>query len=134
MQGFDERLRDAEDFDLAVRALKADVPLYFKKNAFAWHNDVITCKTYIRRQRQYMEAISLLSEVKPWLITEGFVKKAILSPKYKVYLYKLFLSRVWVEAADRNFFVFLPKLWRYRLYDVIVAANGIYFPDKVTFN
>jgi glycosyltransferase involved in cell wall biosynthesis len=134
LHGFDEQLRDAEDFDLAVRAIKADIPLYFKKNAFAWHNDSITCKTYIRRQREYTKAINVLTRLKPWLVTEGFIKNTAPPSKYKAYLYKLFLSRIWIDAADKNHFVFLPKPWRYKLYDIIVAANGIYFSDRVTFN
>src|SRR5688500_2523416 len=57
--GFDEKLRDAEDMDFAIRAHKADIPLYFDQKVFAWHDDTISCRNFIKRQRQYSKSHKL---------------------------------------------------------------------------
>lgn len=48
LDGFDQRLRDAEDFDFGSRALEMGIPVYFDYLAQAVHEDQITCASYIR--------------------------------------------------------------------------------------
>ncbi len=63
--GFDERLTDAEDYEFAIRATQLDVPIYFDKENIAWHDDFITCSSYIKRQRQYNNVNKLLKKIIP---------------------------------------------------------------------
>lgn len=131
LNGFDETFNDAEDFDLAVRAYKAGIPLYFNYQAFAWHNETITCASYIKRQRQYNHAHKALAELKPWLQSEGYIKNVEQPQGLKKKLFELFTFSFWVKAADTGILKVLPKRLRYKLYDIIITANGIYFPDNL---
>jgi glycosyltransferase involved in cell wall biosynthesis len=129
--GFDESFNDAEDFDLAVRAYKGSVPLYFNYDAFAWHNETVSCASYIRRQRQYNKAHKTLIELKPWLKSEGFITPNIQPVGLRKKIFNVFTSGFWVKAADKGLFKVLPKKLRYKLYDIIITANGVHFPEKV---
>lgn len=129
--GFDERLTDAEDYELAVRAFKMGIPLYFNYNAFAWHDDPITAHSYIRRQRQYAAAQQKLMDIHPDWVSEGFLKKPYVPGGAKASLFKVFCGKGWIKAIDNNSLKWLPQSLRYKLYDFIITANGNFFPDKV---
>lgn len=133
LAGFDERLTDAEDFDLAVRAFKAGIELFYNHDAFAWHNDLITGKNYIKRLRQYHASHLKLVEVKPTLYKDN---NKFLSPQpigMKKFLFSFFARPFWVRLLDHNRILWaLPKKIRYKLYDIIVTANGVYYPEKVS--
>jgi glycosyltransferase involved in cell wall biosynthesis len=131
LQGFDERLNDAEDFDFAVRAYKAAIPLYFKEEVFAWHHDQLTCVSYVKRQRQYLEANKKLSVIKPWIYAEGYRKPIAQPIGWRRIVYSLFCNKLFVSAVDRGAFSILPTKVKYLLYDLIISANGIFFPEKV---
>lgn len=129
--GFDGQLTDAEDFDLAVRASKMQIPLYFKEKAFAWHADKITCRSYIKRQRQYAKAQNFLIRQKPWLSTEGYINAPLKPTGFKKQLFGLFVANLWIEMIDKDLLQILPKKLRYKLYDLVITANGIYFPEEL---
>lgn len=129
--GFDEQLRDAEDFDLAVRAYKAGIPLYFKEDVFAWHNDYITCQSLIKRQRQYSIAHRKLVQLKPWLAEEGFLDKGQQINHWKKYIFYLFANSFWIGLIEKSSLKLFNKKQRYKLYDIIITANGVLFPKAV---
>ena len=127
--GFDENLTDAEDFDLAVRVTQSNIPIYFLSQAIAWHDDFITCASYIRRQLQYREAHRKLRQLKPDLY-QAIVQyqPAPLTPLKKL-VYRLFSGRFWVKTVDNhNFLRFLPQGIRYRIYDFIITSQSTYYP------
>lgn len=128
--GFDERLLDTEDFDLAVRAIKDGVKLFYNSQAFAWHNDPITCATFIRRLRQYAKAHKRLVELKPWIREEGYMRPLEIPKGWRKNLFKLFTQPWWIKVVDEGRFKYLPKPVRYKLYDMIITSNGVYFPEK----
>jgi glycosyltransferase involved in cell wall biosynthesis len=131
--GFDERLLDAEDFDLAVKAYKSGVNLYFNDKASGVHDDKANFKLFIRRQRQYNKGHKELIRLNPWMVEEGFIENVFNGPKgFKKTFFRLFTSLFWIKSIDRNLFAFLPKAIKYKLYDIIVTANGIYFPEKIS--
>lgn len=133
--GFDERLNDAEDFDFAVRAYKAGVPLYFKHQVFAWHNDLITGKSYINRLRQYRKAHQYLRGLKPELYRDISKFEVTTPPFGKKTVFNFFAHRYWIKQLDRKgWLTKLPKKIRYKLYDLIITANGVYFPNKVSLD
>lgn len=129
--GFDNRLLDSEDYDLAVRAFKAGIPLFFNADAFGWHDDLCSCHSFIKRQRQYQVATKKLISLQPWLLEERFLKEDPKIINTKRVFFRLFAFPFWINAVDSGKFKFLPKSIRYRLYNFIVTSNGVYFPEKV---
>jgi glycosyltransferase involved in cell wall biosynthesis len=132
---FDARLNDAEDYDLAVRAFQENYPIYFSSKAFAYHNDMDlkNFKSYIQRLRQYMVAQEKLIQYKPELYArkdknERFpVQTGVL----KLEVFKFFAKKYWIKAMEKGDFKWLPKNVRCKIYDIIVTANGVFFPEKV---
>lgn len=117
LAGFKESLRDAEDYDLGRRALASGKMVYFLNNAIGYHDDFISAKSYIIRLRQYREAHQILSHLYPEIRgrakKEGIVKHCI---------YRLFAFPFLVEFIDDEFFIFLPKKVRYKIYDLIFTS------------
>jgi glycosyltransferase involved in cell wall biosynthesis len=133
--GFDLRLSDAEDYDLAVRAFKAGHPLLFSIACYAYNNDqdLLTCATYVRRLRQYTTARERLARMKPDLHSfEPLTKLTAGLRKYKRTVYGIFATRAWINSIDAGIWRWLPEGLRYKLYDIIITANTVVFPEKVT--
>lgn len=126
--GFDEALTDAEDYDLGKKALQANIPIFFKPEIMGWHDDFITCRSYIRRQQQYKQAHEKLKKIYP----ERYQKNQYdykPAKGFKRLIYWFFSGKFWVEIIDKyNFFLILPQKLRYKLYDIIIAANAVHFP------
>lgn len=131
ISGFDERLTDAEDYDLAERAQRLNIPLYYNHEAFAWHDDAVTCRSYIRRMRQYTEAHKRLNELKPELYGLDHKYSTVTPTGLKGFLFQLFCHPFWIGTVDRGYWKWLPKKLRYKLYDWILTANGSFYPEKV---
>lgn len=131
--GFDERLIDAEDFDLAVRAHQQGINLYYNHAAFAWHNDPITGRSYVKRLRQYRKAHELLRALKPAVYNRILMHTAVLPTGLKRKIFLFFAHKYWVAWLDsKSFFKkLLPRFIRYKVYDLITTANGVYFPEQV---
>lgn len=122
--GFDERLTDAEDFDLGVRAFLQNIPIYFDKENIAWHDDFITCKTYLHRLRQYATSHEKLLALKPELYTQfnQYQPKPIHGLKKAIYYF--FSAPFWVGSIDKwKIWKILPQKIRYKLYDIITTAQ-----------
>ena len=131
IKGFDERLNDAEDYDLATRALLVEIPLYFSNKAWAYHNESVTCRQYIKRLRQYAEVQDQLSLIKPDLYVENHKYKVIVPDGIKGTLFRSFCYNYWINSIDQNIWLWLPKKIRYKLYDLVITANGSFYPGRV---
>lgn len=129
--GLDERLNDAEDYDFSMRAARSGVPMYFNMDAFAWHDDKITCASYIRRLRQYAKAQSNLQSIKPELYSDNHKYAVVLPTGLKAFIFKSFCHKFWIDSVDKGLWKFLPQFIRYRLYDWIITANGSFYTNKV---
>lgn len=131
--GFDDGLNDAEDFDLAARAFLANVPVYYNYSAFAWHNDPVTAEKFIKRLRQYNEGQQQLRLLKSEIF-ENFNRLNISQPKgLKRRVFAFFAHTYWVRWIDNSKWKYiLPRSLRYKIYDIVITANGVYFPDKVS--
>ena len=133
LQGFDEQLTDAEDFDLAVRANQQGINLFYDHSAFAWHADPITGKSYIKRLRQYRKSQERLRELKPAVYSTIQLHHPVMPTGLKQMVYLFFARNYWVVWLDsKSFFKkLLPRFIRYKVYDLITTANGVYFPEQV---
>jgi len=125
LRGFDERLTDAEDFDLGRRGLASGMPVWFDKKNTAIHHDPITCGSYIRRIRQYQGAQKKLMELHP-------ERRKVSDPISGVasLVYRLFAFGAFPFLIDHfNVFLVLPRKVRYRFYDVIIHSMGVVHPQ-----
>lgn len=124
--GFDNRLTDAEDYDLAYRALEKNTPVYFDKDNLSLHREEITCLSYIKRIRQYSMAHLKLASLHP---DRSFLRPPDVSLPRKVF-YFFFSFSFWIPLADQERLTFLPKAWRFKLYDWIIFSLGTVFIER----
>jgi glycosyltransferase involved in cell wall biosynthesis len=126
LDGFTEKLYDAEDRELGIRAFKKNIPIYFDKDNKAWHDESITCRSYIRRLRQYAEASKMVNSMHPEFATV----QASLRSGTRRWVYRWLASPWWVDAVDRSTVVgIIPKKIRYRLYSAITFALSDVYPE-----
>jgi glycosyltransferase involved in cell wall biosynthesis len=128
---FDVQLRDAEDFDLAIRAHKANISIFYNHNAFAWHDDFVTVTTYIRRLRQYQEAHQTLRRLKSELYSGIKLREPIQLKGIKRIIFSLFLNKALLRLIDTSSkkLSLLPRKVRYKLYDFVTTSYGVFFTD-----
>lgn len=127
LNGFDERLNDAEDYDLAVRAFQENIPIYYHHEAFAWHDDFITCQSYIKRQKEYRSFHQKLLALKPELYQKFNERQAPLPTGIKAIIFQLFSFNFWVWSIDNfNWLIILPKKIRYKIYDLVITSHFLY--------
>jgi glycosyltransferase involved in cell wall biosynthesis len=127
LNGFDERLSDAEDLDFALRAYRSDFSLYFDKSNVAWHNDFITCKSYVQRKRDYFYAHTELKELYPELDHPLLANKSHQTTIMKKCIYSFFSFWIWVKMIDLGLFARLPKKLKYTIYDLVIMALSTHF-------
>jgi len=129
--GFDENLTDAEDFDLAVRASQMHISIYFVHEAIAWHDDFITCRSYIKRQRQYRTANQSLRASKPALYQHQSQYVFNAARGLKRFIYIILSHRFWVRLIDHtSLFHLIPRPLRYKLYAAIITGLSVHFPNR----
>ncbi|MES2480146.1 MAG: glycosyltransferase [Bacteroidota bacterium] len=129
---FDARLKDAEDYDLAVRARLRDKSIFLSNQCWAWHNDFSakTFTSYLKRLREYTNAQWELIRLKPELYGNPEINERYptVPTGLKCTFFKLFVNRFMINSMDNHFWTFLPVNLRCKLYDFILTANGNYFP------
>ena len=119
LNGFNEELKDAEDFEFACRAFKKDIEMFFKPNCKGYHDDTFSMESYVIRQKEYRKANQEVENLHP-----EYAKKVSVS-SFKRMLFKLFKMNIWVKLADKDKLLFLPSSLRYKLYDIILTAHSI---------
>ncbi|AMM51666.1 hypothetical protein TH61_11430 [Rufibacter sp. DG15C] len=132
LNGFDPRLNAIIDYDLAMRATDLGIPIYYNKQAFAWHDDFITCRSYVLRRRQGTENVKKLIKLKYNLVKKYHRYKKLEINKGKKIIYSLFAFPFLVKFIDEfNFFKYLlPKRIRYKFYEAVITSLGKYYVDK----
>lgn len=126
LNGFDERLTDAEDYDLAVRAHQQNKGIYFSDSCYAWHYDNPSCMQYIQRLKEYQQAQIKLVQLKPELYAKNHRYATQLPSGIKKMFYVFFAKQLWVKAIDRQWMKIIPSSFRYRLYNVIITSKSVY--------
>lgn len=125
LNGFDERLKDAEDFDFAYRAMEANISVFFDKTNLAVHHDFITCKNYIVRQREYAMAHEMLSKLHPRR-TKGNKNSSLL----KHLAYGIFAVSILPSMIDQfKLFKLIPKKIRYSFYNIVIHSLSKEYPQ-----
>ncbi len=125
--GFHSGLNDAEDYEFGMRMKKRGIKAYVQHHLVGIHNDPMSCKYFIQRNRQYRVANELL-------ITSGILKNnkyVVQKPgAIKKFIFFFLTSNLWVKLIDKNAFTFLYKPLRYKFYDYVSAGFIYYFPNK----
>jgi len=128
---FDEKLNDAEDYDLAITAFENNIPIYFDTTLLGWHDDFITCEKYIYRQREYAFAQARLVKLKPerYLVKYPFRNKTKLGFMKRL-VYSFFASIFWVKMIDANYLKYLPLFLKYKIYDFVITGLAVHFEHR----
>lgn len=122
--GFDVHLKDSEDYDLGLRAILMGIPVYYNANIIGWHDDFITCRSYIQRKKQYLKSHEVLRKLRPELYGSGY-RQATLPTGVKGMIYRLLRGDHWVKLVDSGKLSLLPKKIKYSLYSAIIYSNSI---------
>lgn len=131
LDGFDERLRDAEDLDLVYRAFLESIPVYYNKAAVGYHMDLITCRSYIIRNRQYTMGYDILRNLNPHYMTINRRMHFSSPAGIKKILLDLISRPLFVNAIDHfNVFRLIPVKLRYRFYELLIFGLGRIFTDR----
>ena len=117
--GFDERLSDAEDFDLAIKAYARSEEILLDRALMVHHKLQKNFEEYAIRNVQYFTARKKLIEINP--NASKFIEPSITG--IKLYIYALFRSTAWMKAIDNGVFKFFPQKMRFRLYSFLIAAQ-----------
>jgi len=127
INGFDESLPDAEDFEFRTRLMKNGTIIYFDRSCECLHDDFVNMTKYIKRQREYHKAWHHLLTTKPELAAD-FTRFNMKSPVgLKRLFFKIFTWKKWLKIVDKSkILMVLPKVIRYRIYDYIIASLGRY--------
>ncbi|XZF13816.1 glycosyltransferase family 2 protein [Chitinophagaceae bacterium MMS25-I14] len=132
---FDERLNDLEDYELAHRAFQHHYPIYINNDAWAYHNDTgsLNIRNYLKRLRQYKQAQDKLILLKPDIFTDPERNERLVEkPRgLKGYIFHFFANDFWIDSIDKGRMKWIPSGIRYKLYDIIVTANSVMFPEKI---
>ena len=127
--GFNEALPDAEDYEFVIRAYETGVNVFFDKSNNALHNDPITCRSYIKRQRQYRAAHLQLKKLYPHKDLKRLNETKGIISMLKKFWYSLFAFTFWVRLIDRDILkFFLPKYARYKLYAWVIHSLSVIYP------
>jgi glycosyltransferase involved in cell wall biosynthesis len=124
LNGFDDRLTDAEDFDLAYRALELGIPVYFDKSNEAIHEENYTFQKLILRQQQYQKAHENLSILHPERSPGVNSGPSTLRKTF----YWFFKPDFWLNIPNSHRLInVLPRQFRYKLYDWILYSHAVVF-------
>ncbi|MEQ8416806.1 MAG: glycosyltransferase [Imperialibacter sp.] len=132
--GFNEALTDAEDKEMAIRADKNGIAIFFLSHAVAFHLDELSITSYIMRLRQYQRAHSSLSE----LFGEG---KSVVYPNdaatfqflnfFKEKVHQIFGWPCFLKAAEKERLMkVLPAAIRHKFFDLVTTSNVVYYPES----
>lgn len=124
--GFDARLTDAEDYDFAYRALEIGIPVYLDTDNRSIHHDRITCFSYVKRIRQYSKAHSNLNILHPDRVVIRATGQSVIRKPF----YFIFSFPFWISWVDQERLRFLPRAWRFKIYDWITFSLGYVFKER----
>lgn len=122
LNGFNEDLKDGEDFEFAMRALQQQIPIYYNRELLAWHEDWPTLQQYVRRNAEYLQGKKRLLELNPqynqWLKVPDerrlpFQKKLIRS----------LLARI--AMSDGLLFLILPKSLKFLAFRCAISVYSL---------
>ena len=123
--GFDGRLRDAEDFDLAIRLKERRHEIAYEPRAIGYHMLPSSFAETMKRAGEYGRARKALMEVNP-TAAAYFSEGTNSISKFKRPIFYLFTHPIFIKMADKNMMTVLPKKLRFKIYDIMMTAHTIF--------
>jgi GT2 family glycosyltransferase len=127
--GFDEALRDCEDFELSVRVWKVGGLIVHDTQNTVRHADYADMKDFVRRQMEYRHGRARLGQLKPEIVNlfpELFLDSRDI-PLCKRLIRRFFrFNKVWDYALNMSIIRFFPKSMRFFLYDLIISSTYLF--------
>jgi GT2 family glycosyltransferase len=121
--GFDPDLRDGYDVDFAMRALLADVPVFFDPSITSVHNDTITLQYYAKRQKAYTISKQRIAKKNPALAASILRNTPDPATGMRKLVYTIARTKLVVSLAESGKLAWiLPRSVRYRIYGNVIAA------------
>jgi len=124
LNGFDEKLKDGEDFDFGVRAIKEGINIIYDRALLAWHNDWPDIKSFISRQNEYYRGKTELFRIHPEYLEyfPHMLQQKI--PMIKRIIYKLINAPgMWIVTYGSTIFSYLPASTKFKTYNLVVASG-----------
>lgn len=124
--GFDTRFSDGEDFDFAVRAIQANLPVYYDGTIAAWHNDWPEIDVLIKRQREYTLAKIEIFKIHPGynkLFPKMIPKQTGALKKILIFLLKKPINN-FVNIRN-NIFTHFPLKVKFFFYNITIFINSL---------
>jgi glycosyltransferase involved in cell wall biosynthesis len=123
--GFHEKLTDAEDYDLAMRTLEQNIPIFNDPTISVFLDDFANCRTHIYRQIEYKKSHIRLQQLGLQYNTSIFKPLEKPNNRAKLFLLGMLAYRGWVWGIDHQLFLWLPKMLRYKFYSTVVYAHTL---------
>lgn len=131
LSGFDEGLRDCEDFDLAARAFSEKIPIYYDPSNKSFHRGFESLVEYAKRQREYRDAYEQLVVLRQNTSYSNLYlkyKKKISFSKSIIYFFVPGKGLNWI---DKGYLNFLPRKLKFVLTSRLFAALTVYYPNRI---
>ncbi|MEM6630816.1 MAG: glycosyltransferase family 2 protein [Bacteroidota bacterium] len=134
---FNENLTDSEDFELCVRLLNQNFPIFFNQNAYGYHDDYKSLQEYIHRQREYLIARKALALDKPEyvkLYPKQFERVTSKISPSKLAISRFFeYNRLWEGLVHSKFLTTtFSEKYIYKLIDTIIFASTTCYISRKT--
>ncbi len=126
LNGFDNQLKDAEDFDFGIRALQQGINVFYDKALLAWHNEWPDLKSFIARQNEYTLAKKRLAEIHPEYLKQfpGLMPgKSSFLKKLQSFIYRNTMGRIII--SEFTFLGILGLDYKFSLYRSAISANSL---------
>lgn len=123
MGGFDNRLTDSEDLDLAVRIKNKGYQIIPREDLIAYITLNATFSETFNRLKEYKKGREVLHNINAYV--KDYIPVEIKNPLKRIFFY-CFSFSILYRLADRGFFLFMPKGWRMKLYDWMMTGNMLY--------
>jgi len=122
LKGFDESLKDIEDYDFALRARVEKIQTFYLVTAIAVHQDHFTFRKYADRSKAYLKNRIFAASIKPDLYGADPILKHHHTILLKS-LYALMKYPFWLTLFDASLLPsILPQKMRYKLYGIAITA------------
>ncbi len=118
--GFDERLKDAEDLDLAIKLIENKHEIYFCSKAIAHHKLFSSFKSYVQRQVEYSREIKKLNQINPVSLKW---RQNVKFKGFKRLLFKFLAKEKYIELLDKKSFNLIPQKLKFRFYSLLIQAQ-----------
>lgn len=122
--GFDFRLNDSEDLDLAIRLTMKGYQIVYHKELIAYIPLNASFSETFNRIKEYKKGREVLNATNPSV--KDYLPAAGIRNPLKRFFFFFFSFSFLYHLADKGFFIFMPKSWRMKLYDWMMTGNMMY--------